>query len=53
MSGKRDFLNGLKENVIVGHLIPAGTGTRAFTTERDVTRLPNPEVEVIEETAEA
>jgi len=53
VSGKRDFLNGLKENVIVGHLIPAGTGTRAFTTERDVTRLPNPEVEVIEETAEA
>jgi DNA-directed RNA polymerase subunit beta' len=25
-SGKIDFLNGLKENVIVGHLIPAGTG---------------------------
>ena len=26
--GKRDTLNGLKENVIVGHLIPAGTGQR-------------------------
>ncbi len=25
-SGKIDFLRGLKENVIVGHLIPAGTG---------------------------
>ncbi len=25
-SGKRDSLRGLKENVIVGHLIPAGTG---------------------------
>ena len=25
-SGKRDDLMGLKENVIVGHLIPAGTG---------------------------
>ena len=24
--GKRDFLKGLKENVIVGKLIPAGTG---------------------------
>ncbi|MFY0688819.1 MAG: DNA-directed RNA polymerase subunit beta' [Cyclobacteriaceae bacterium] len=28
--GKRDTLNGLKENVIVGHLIPAGTGVRRF-----------------------
>jgi len=28
--GKVDFLKGLKENVIVGHLIPAGTGQRAF-----------------------
>jgi len=27
-SGKRDDLFGLKENVIVGHLIPAGTGFR-------------------------
>jgi DNA-directed RNA polymerase subunit beta' len=26
VSGKRDFLRGLKENVIVGNLIPAGTG---------------------------
>jgi DNA-directed RNA polymerase subunit beta' len=28
--GKRDELLGLKENVIVGHLIPAGTGQRGF-----------------------
>ncbi len=28
--GKRDELLGLKENVIVGHLIPAGTGQRYF-----------------------
>jgi DNA-directed RNA polymerase subunit beta' len=28
--GKVDNLNGLKENVIVGHLIPAGTGQRDF-----------------------
>jgi DNA-directed RNA polymerase subunit beta' len=27
-SGKHDELFGLKENVIVGHLIPAGTGFR-------------------------
>ncbi len=28
--GKADHLAGLKENVIVGHLIPAGTGQRIF-----------------------
>ncbi|TAF33668.1 MAG: DNA-directed RNA polymerase subunit beta' [Cytophagales bacterium] len=28
--GKRDDLRGLKENVIVGHLIPAGTGLREY-----------------------
>jgi DNA-directed RNA polymerase subunit beta' len=28
--GKVDYLKGLKENVIVGHLIPAGTGQRQF-----------------------
>ncbi len=31
INGKNDYLEGLKENVIVGHLIPAGTGTRKFT----------------------
>ncbi len=28
--GKNDTLEGLKENVIVGHLIPAGTGVRRY-----------------------
>jgi DNA-directed RNA polymerase subunit beta' len=28
--GSIDYLNGLKENVIVGHLIPAGTGLREY-----------------------
>ena len=28
--GKTDYLEGLKENVICGHLIPAGTGQRSF-----------------------
>jgi DNA-directed RNA polymerase subunit beta' len=28
--GKVDFLEGLKENVICGHLIPAGTGQREY-----------------------
>ena len=30
LSGKTDNLVGLKENVILGHLIPAGTGFRTF-----------------------
>ena len=28
--GKVDHLEGMKENVICGHLIPAGTGLREF-----------------------
>ena len=30
VNGKQDTLEGLKENVIVGHLIPAGTGLRDY-----------------------
>ena len=30
INGKVDKLEGLKENIICGHLIPAGTGQRAF-----------------------
>jgi DNA-directed RNA polymerase subunit beta' len=30
VAGKVDYLKGLKENVIVGHKIPAGTGVRKF-----------------------
>ncbi|MBN2806962.1 MAG: DNA-directed RNA polymerase subunit beta' [Prolixibacteraceae bacterium] len=30
INGKIDNLNGLKENVICGHLIPAGTGTKEY-----------------------
>ncbi|GHU96472.1 DNA-directed RNA polymerase subunit beta' [Bacteroidia bacterium] len=30
ISGKVDYLEGLKENVICGHLIPAGTGLHEF-----------------------
>ena len=35
-SGRRDALLGLKENVIMGHLIPAGTG---FSRHRGTTEL--------------
>ncbi|WP_303672916.1 DNA-directed RNA polymerase subunit beta'' [Vampirovibrio chlorellavorus] len=34
VEGKRDFLRGLKENVIIGRLIPAGTGFPHFKDER-------------------
>ena len=30
INSKRDYLRGLKENVIVGHKIPAGTGLREY-----------------------
>ena len=30
INGKIDKLEGMKENVICGHLIPAGTGQREF-----------------------
>ena len=30
INAKQDDLMGLKENVIVGHLIPAGTGLREY-----------------------
>ena len=38
--GKVDHLIGLKENVILGKLIPAGTGLKQY---RDVEIVPNPE----------
>ncbi len=31
LKGKSDHLRGLKENVIVGRLVPAGTGFRKYT----------------------
>jgi len=30
IEGKIDWLRGLKENIIIGHLIPAGTGTATY-----------------------
>ena len=44
MSGKRDRLRGLKENVLIGRLIPAGTGfpiLRASVVRTE--ELPEPE----------
>ncbi|MDD5431946.1 MAG: DNA-directed RNA polymerase subunit beta' [Candidatus Omnitrophica bacterium] len=42
-SGKRDELFGLKENVIVGHLIPAGTG---FSDHRQIELVKTAEEKV-------
>jgi DNA-directed RNA polymerase subunit beta' len=46
IKGKTDMLNGLKENVIVGHLIPAGTGMREYermivTSQKEYDALAN------------
>jgi len=32
IEGRIDWLRGLKENIIIGHLIPAGTGSRNYRT---------------------
>ena len=34
IAGKKDELRGLKEKVIIGHLIPAGTGLKRYRTVR-------------------
>jgi DNA-directed RNA polymerase subunit beta' len=47
--GRVDYLNGFKENVIMGHIIPAGTG---FVTHRQVRLKPLVEVEPGPETLE-
>ena len=44
VTGKRDFLRGLKENVVVGRLIPAGTGL-AYHESRKRAALEAAEVE--------
>ena len=49
IKGKKDHLIGLKENVILGKLIPAGTGMKKYRNiaiEKEVEEL-------VEETAEA
>jgi len=40
ISGKVDYLRGLKENVIVGRLIPAGTGLEYYRNIRLLTQPP-------------
>jgi len=44
-SGKRDELRGLKENVIMGHLIPAGTGMDRY---REIEVIKNANIESVD-----
>jgi DNA-directed RNA polymerase subunit beta' len=56
IKGKVDHLRGLKENVIIGHLIPAGTGVRIYDNMDVYQEIPGdldghaPEVAEYEET---
>jgi DNA-directed RNA polymerase subunit beta' len=52
VTGKRDYLRGLKENVVVGRLIPAGTGL-AYHEERKRKRDAEAEVTVSAQEIEA
>ena len=52
IKGKVDHLVGLKENVIIGKLIPAGTGLKRYRDIQLDTGMPEETAEVEEETAE-
>ncbi len=46
VEGKTDYLRGLKENIVMGRLIPAGTGMASY---RDLLVVnPDPEPEPVE-----
>ena len=53
VTGKRDYLRGLKENVVVGRLIPAGTGLTHHAERRrkreDAERLTTPSAYDVEQ----
>jgi DNA-directed RNA polymerase subunit beta' len=45
IQGKVDYLRGLKENVIMGRLIPAGTGVAKYRAAELLTPEPEPKLE--------
>ncbi|HXG38218.1 MAG TPA: DNA-directed RNA polymerase subunit beta' [Bacteroidota bacterium] len=53
IEGKVDYLLGLKENVIIGHLIPAGTGQKKFrdlvVSSKEVSGVGVPAEEQVDE----
>jgi DNA-directed RNA polymerase subunit beta' len=58
VNGKVDHMLGLKENVIVGHKIPAGTGMRKFRdlivgSVEDLNRMNAKDEESVEEKVES
>jgi DNA-directed RNA polymerase subunit beta' len=59
VQGKIDYLRGLKENVIMGRLIPAGTGLDQYRkldikmSEEVTAELPSPEALAVDVTLEA
>jgi DNA-directed RNA polymerase subunit beta' len=48
ISGKVDYLRGLKENVIMGRLIPAGTGLERYRNIQLLTEMPKEEMQAAE-----
>jgi len=50
ITAKEDTLIGLKENVVMGHLIPAGTGLKKY--KKLIVVGDEPEIEAVEETKE-
>ncbi len=54
VAGKVDYLRGLKENVIMGRLIPAGTGLEHYRSLQLLTEMPPPAPveELLPETAD-
>ena len=47
IEGRIDWLRGLKENIIIGHLIPAGTGSRSYKKSfKKITSIPNKQIKV-------
>ncbi|MFZ0392028.1 MAG: DNA-directed RNA polymerase subunit beta' [Calditrichia bacterium] len=53
VAGKVDYLYGLKENVIVGNLIPVGTGMKKYKQLQVETRAKAGEEEAVSETVPA
>jgi len=49
IKGKEDHLIGLKENVIIGRLIPAGTGMRRYRDVKLATEVEEENIDLIDE----
>ena len=43
IEGRIDWLRGLKENIIIGHLIPAGTGSQTYDKSFQTSLVPPPQ----------